>query len=64
MEIDKKKVEPCFDYTFKTKGDHTVYIDMDISNLKSLISMFSLNEKLTSIYFSKNFRKNFWLILW
>ena len=55
MEIDKKKVEPCIDYTFKTKGDHTVYIDMDISNLKSLISMFSLNEKLTSIYFSKNF---------
>ena len=55
MEIDKEEVEPCAEYTFKTKGEHTVYIDMDVSNLELLISMFSLIEKLTSVFFSKNF---------
>ena len=49
MEIDKEVVEPCTDYTFKSKGEHTVYIDIDTSNLKFLVSMFSLNEKITSL---------------
>ena len=47
--------KPCANYTFYTKGFHTAYFLMDISNLTSFRSMFNLIEDMTSIQFSPLF---------
>ena len=53
IEIDENQIEPIYNHTFNSKGNHTVYISMNITELNSFYSMFSQIDKLTSIYFSK-----------
>ncbi len=53
IEIDENQIEPTYNHTFNSKGNHTVYISMNITELNSFYSMFSQIDKLTSIYFSK-----------
>ena len=51
IEIDENQIEPTYNHTFNSKGNHTVYISMNITELNSFYSMFSQID--TSIYFSK-----------
>ena len=53
MEIDEEEIIPTTNYTFKTSGNHTIYILINITNLEKLDDMFYNIDKLTSIYFTK-----------
>ena len=54
--IDNKRIyEPCTNYTFNSKGFHTAYFLLNISNLTSVESMFKYNSEMTSIQFSSLF---------
>ena len=55
MEIDKEIVEPTSTYTFNKAGNHTVYFTMNHTKMNTFFSMFSDLDRLTSVYFSKDF---------
>ena len=54
IEIDENQIEPTYNHTFNSKGNHTVYISMNITELKSFYSMFSQIDKLLQFIFQKN----------
>jgi hypothetical protein len=54
MTIDGEKVDFCTTYIFKSAGKHTVIVLLDISQIKTLNSMFYHSET-TSIIFSEKF---------
>ena len=53
--IDEKKEEPLLEYKFPFKGEHEVYILLNISKCNSLKGMFSGITNIKSIYFSPLF---------
>ena len=54
MIIDGKEVKPCKNFTFKSKGQHIVYVLINISKVDSLNYMFNKINNLVSITLMKN----------
>ena len=53
MTVDGIREEPSKNYIFPSSGNHTVHILLDITNCKSLNSMFCDINKIVSIIFLK-----------
>ena len=55
MKFDGINVKSTTNYTFSFSGNHTLYLLMNITSIKSLYSLFFCIENLKSIFFSKLF---------
>ena len=55
MIIDGKEVKPCKNFTFESKGQHIIYVLVDLSKLDSLQYMFYKINNLISISFTEKF---------
>ena len=54
MEINNEKINPCYEYLFNNKGNHTVNMYFKKNDIKSMDSMFYRINKLKSIIFYPN----------
>lgn len=55
MLVDGENVGPSLEYTFKTKGEHELYILLNDANILSLSNMFKNNTNLRAISFTSKF---------
>ena len=55
MNVDGRNETPYYLYTFPSKGEHIVYILLDIVNITSLKCLFSYVDNMISISFSELF---------